>query len=92
MKYELLSRLFRAVSNKKRIRIIKALQFKDMTINELSDYTSFPYKTVERHLKILAAVNLVKQKRDGLEINFSINANKDEPFHLTILKLIEASK
>jgi DNA-binding transcriptional ArsR family regulator len=56
-----LARLFRGFSNEKRIRIIRALLSGWVKINDIADYTDLPYKTVERHLKILGSAGIVKQ-------------------------------
>jgi len=85
------AQLFRAASNEKRIMILKALK-SDMTINKLADYTGLPYKTVERHLKILAAVHLVKQSRQGLEVIFKLNNDRDNYFVNTIVKMVHMAK
>jgi len=91
MRTKELARLFRATSNEKRIRIVKALK-SDMTINKLADHTGLPYKTVERHLKILVLVDLVKQNRQGLEVNFKLNKGSKNDFINTIVRLINAAK
>ena len=85
------ARLFRAASNEKRIMILKALK-SDMTINKLADYTGLPYKTVERHLKILAAAHVVKQSRQGLEVIFKINNTGNNYFVNTIVKMVHMAK
>ncbi len=92
MRVEQLAKLFRAASNEKRMHIIRALMNKDMTINRLSDHTGLPYKTVERHLKILAAVNIVKPKRSGLEIIFALNTDLKDHFRSGILNLVGGAK
>ena len=92
MRIEQLAKLFRAASNEKRLFILKALMKSSMTINRLSDHTGLPYKTVERHLKILALVNLAKRKRSGLEIMFSISPDPKDHFRSSILNLIKEAK
>ncbi len=64
----------------------------DMTINKLADYTGLPYKTVERHLKILVSANLVKQSRRGLEVDFRLNSGSKDHFLNKILQLINDAK
>ena len=91
MRREKLARLFRAASNVKRIALVRALTDKTMTIKQLADHTCMPYKTVERHLKILQSVKLIREQRQGLEIDLSINADEGMPYHQAVIDLIRKS-
>jgi len=68
-----LARLFRGLSNEKRIRIIKAMLSGWVKINDIADFTDLPYKTVERHLKILVSAGIAKQTRKGKFFDFELD-------------------
>ena len=94
MTTKVLAKLFRAVSNEKRLRIIRALLKGLQTINEVADYTGLPYKTVERHLKILISADVVKSNRSGLIIAFTLNTSSKTSIQKSlnsIIKLISTS-
>ena len=62
-----LSRIHRALSNEKRLRIIKSLSSgKEETTDLLARKLKMPYQTVARHIKILESVGLLNARRDGL--------------------------
>lgn len=95
---ELLAKLFRSLANKKRLHIVKALHNKRHTIGQVSDFTGLPYKTVERHLKILTGSGMVKQHRAGIFTEFYLYSadlskrdNSSNYYH-TLTKMVINSK
>lgn len=84
-----LTRLFRGVANEKRIRIIQALLAGLDKIGDISDYTGLPYKTVERHLKILVSAGIAKQTRVGKFFDFELNLDEQNYLHLPLNKILE---
>ena len=68
-------KVFRALANKKRLQIIRALAADLNTINQISDYTGLPYKTVERHLKIMVGAGVVKEERIRQFTHFKMNSS-----------------
>jgi len=68
-----LVKIFRALANKKRLQIIRALAADITTINQISDYTGLPYKTVERHLKIMVGAGVAKEERIRQFTHFKMN-------------------
>jgi len=90
-----LARIFRAVSNEKRIMILQSMRIGINKINDISLNTALPYKTVERHLKILVAAGIAQQNRCGMFFHFHLN---DTPHHNlrhhvdTVLTLIDNAR
>lgn len=72
-KADKLAKVFRALANKKRLQILRALAADITTINQISDYTSLPYKTVERHLKIMVGAGVAKEERIRQFTHFKLN-------------------
>lgn len=87
-----LARLFRGFSNEKRIRIIRALLSGWVKINDIADYTDLPYKTVERHLKILGSASIVKQTRKGKFFDFELNTDSKNYLLQPLTKALEIIK
>jgi len=72
-----LSRVHRAMSNVKRLMIIKSLSSgKEETTDSLAHKLKMPYQTVARHIKILESVGLVESRRDGLNQFYSLSSQK----------------
>jgi DNA-binding transcriptional ArsR family regulator len=80
------SRIHRALSNEKRLRIIRSLSNgKEQTTDYLARKLKLPYQTIARHIKILKSVGLVETRRDGLNQFYSL-ITKDSPQLWKILK------
>ncbi len=87
-----LARLFRGLSNEKRIRIIRALLSGWDKISDIADYTNLPYKTAERHLKILVSAGIVKQTRKGKFFDFELNTDSKHYLLQPLTKALEIIK
>lgn len=91
-----LSRIHRALSNEKRLRIIKSLSSgKEKTSDSLAHKLKMPYQTVIRHIKILESVGIIKPRRDGLRQLYSLSARDNEPLWSLLkptLKIIKREK
>jgi len=75
-----LSRVHRAMSNEKRLMIIKSLSSgKEGTTDSLARKLKMPYQTVVRHIKILQSVGLVESRRDGLNRLYSLSSQSSGP-------------
>ena len=69
--------IFKALSDKNRIRILKMLQKKSLCVCEITDTLKLAGSTVSNHLKILAETGLIISYKDGKWINYSINSNPE---------------
>ena len=68
-----LTRLFRALSNEKRLMIVKAIAIGgEETNNTLSDKLNLPYPTVARHLKILESSGVLTSREYGATQFYSL--------------------
>ena len=52
------------------------LAAQSMTPNALAEHFDTSRQAVSKHLQVLAECELVKQKQDGREIHYQLNANK----------------
>lgn len=70
--------IFKALSDKSRIRIIKMLQKKPLCVCEITAILKLATSTVSNHLSILADAGLIIGEKDGKWINYRINTNPDD--------------
>lgn len=65
--------LFKILSVDKRIEIIEHLKKGPMSVNALADALGITQSAVSQHLRVLKASGLVKDKRKGYWIYYSLN-------------------
>jgi len=70
------SRVFKALSDPTRLKIIKLLSFRDMCVCEIMAALDMTQPTASHHLNILESVGLLNDRREGKWIFYSL-ANKD---------------
>jgi len=70
-------KIFKALSDKNRIRIVKMLQKKSLCVCEIKDVLNLATSTVSKHLSILREAGLIVDWKDGKWINYKINPEPD---------------
>ncbi|GBE35948.1 transcriptional repressor SdpR [bacterium BMS3Bbin07] len=65
--------LFKILSVDKRIEIIEHLKKEAMSVNALAAALGITQSAVSQHLRVLKAAGLVKDKREGYWIYYSLN-------------------
>lgn len=71
----LLANYFQAYSDPTRIKILSALSMSELCVNDISNLLKINQTTVSHQLKLLRTLNMVKYKRDGKIVYYSL-ANK----------------
>ena len=69
-------KVFKAVADPNRIRILKMLQKKKMCVCELSAVLGITQPSVSRHLSMLRDAGLVRDERDSQWINYELCEEK----------------
>ena len=69
---ELLADYFQAYSDPTRIKILSALSMSELCVNDISTLLNINQTTVSHQLKLLKNLNVVKFKRDGKVIYYSL--------------------
>ncbi len=69
-------KVFKAVADPNRIRILKMLQLKKMCVCELSAVLGITQPSVSRHLSMLRDAGLVRDERDAQWINYELCEEK----------------
>jgi DNA-binding transcriptional ArsR family regulator len=68
--------LFKVLSADTRIGIIELLKEGPKTVNAIAELLGISQSAVSQHLRILKAVGLVSDERQGYWINYSLNEDK----------------
>jgi len=66
------SLIFKALGNETRLKIIETLMIKEHNVSDLTRISNKDQTTVSRHLSTLANAKIIKQKRLGRNIYYSI--------------------
>ncbi|MEW6558057.1 MAG: metalloregulator ArsR/SmtB family transcription factor [Elusimicrobiota bacterium] len=90
---DLATKIFKAVANERRVRIIRMLGKKDeMTVNSIANELNLSLPSVSRHLLKLENVGLLKKRQTSRWIYFSLNLDKNKRINLAILKICKESR
>lgn len=81
-----LIKIFKALSDETRVRLLKLLEQRELCVCELMQTLDMTQSRVSRNLGILKDAGLVKARRDGLWIHYSLNA---ESFNIHAKPLLE---
>src|SRR5687767_15510775 len=68
--------IFHAIADPTRRAILSLLAIQAMTPGAIAENFDSSRQTISRHIQILTECQLVKQKQQGREIYYHINANK----------------
>src|SRR5688500_13382861 len=80
-------RIFRAFSDRTRLRILRLLHSRELCVCELVDMLGVPQPTASRHLAYLRRVGLVQTRKDGLWHYYRL-APAGDPFHEKLLECL----
>jgi ArsR family transcriptional regulator len=81
--------LFRAFSDRTRLRILHLLQTNEVCVGDLVKVLGVPQPTASRHLAYLRRARLVQVRKDGLWALYSLAPAKGR-FHGTLLECLGA--
>ena len=70
--FELHADLCKTLSNPKRLMILALLAKKEMSVGEIAEVIAVPLSNVSQHLTLLKAQNLVKTRKDGQTVHYSL--------------------
>jgi ArsR family transcriptional regulator len=84
-----LVKLFKALGDQNRIRILKMLQDKPMSVGELTSVLGISQPGVSRHLRQLAEAGLVEARRQNLWVTYRLTRSSPNQYVPTLLRHIE---
>ncbi len=73
---DMLASYFQAYSDPTRIKVLSALSMSELCVNDISTLLNLNQTTVSHQLKLLRTLGMVRYKRDGKVIYYSL-ANKN---------------
>lgn len=89
---ELLASYFQAYSDKTRIKIISALSISNLCVGEISEMLNINQTTVSHQLKLLKSLNMVKSRREGKLIYYSLISSRVNDIMMFGVEHIELKK
>ena len=67
------TKIFKALSDTSRLRILKMLQAKSLCVCEMQDVLGLAVSTVSKHLSILRDAGFIIEEKEGKWVNYMIN-------------------
>ena len=83
-----LAKIFKALSDTNRLRILKILEIKPLCVCEIREVLSLANSTVSRHLSILRDVEFILDQKDGKWVNYYLNEQQGDTYVKVLLPLI----
>jgi ArsR family transcriptional regulator len=84
-------KVFKALSDPNRIRIVKMLEGRKLCVCEIRDVLGLSTSTVSQHLSVLRDAELIVDSKDGKWVNFHVNDRSDKTFVRSQLALVKSS-
>jgi ArsR family transcriptional regulator len=85
------SKLFKALSDETRLRILKLLEVRPLSVCEIQFVLKGSQPNISHHLKTLSEAGLVDSRRDGLWIIYRITEHPETAVHAAALSLLRRS-
>lgn len=82
-------KIFKALSDKSRIRILKMLQVKPLCVCEITELLKLAISTVSKHLSILKDSGLIIDDKDGKWVNYKLNISTKDPQVLSAIHYVQ---
>jgi ArsR family transcriptional regulator len=84
-----LVKIFKALSDTNRIRILKMLQIRPLCVCEISSVLSLANSTVSKHLSILKDTDFITDRKENKWVIYSLNRTTMENHVRDLLPLME---
>jgi DNA-binding transcriptional ArsR family regulator len=85
-----LSNLLNALAHPHRIRIIEELRDREMDVNSIQQILGTSHSSVSQNLSVLRAHRLVRERREGRRVIYSLRQPDLAPWLLDGLKFLES--
>lgn len=82
-------KIFKALSDINRLRILKALQTKVLCVCEIRELIDLANSTVSQHLKILREAGFILEEKNGKWVNYMINPRPSDMRISSILSSLD---
>ena len=88
-RYIQMARIFKALSNPKRVKIFDLLTEGEMCACVLLEHFHISQPTLSHDMKVLSEAGIIKQKREGKNIYYSLNDEALIAMHQTLGQMFE---
>lgn len=85
-----ITKIFKALSDKNRIRILKMLEMRPLCVCEITEVLKLASSTVSKHLSILRDAELIFDEKDGKWVNYHLNEDNSDIYVQRLLPLIKS--
>jgi ArsR family transcriptional regulator len=83
-----LVKIFKALGDKNRLRIVKMLQQRSMCVCEITAVLQLATSTVSKHLSILKEAEIIIDSKDGKWVDYVLNKRSNNIFLAGLLPLL----
>ncbi len=83
-----LVKIFKALGDWNRLRIVKMLQSRSLCVCEITAVLELAPSTVSKHLSILKEAEIISDKKDGKWVDYYLDTNPKNMFVTAFLPLI----
>jgi ArsR family transcriptional regulator len=83
------TKIFKALSDPNRLRILKMLQTKSLCVCEITDVLQLATSTVSKHLSILKSTGFIIETKDGKWVNYLINPRPSDARISSVLSTLD---
>ncbi len=81
--------IFKALSDRNRLRILRMLQKKPLCVCEITEVLQLATSTVSEHLSILKKEGFIFEERDGKWVNYVVNMHPRDQRISSILSTLD---
>ncbi len=82
-------KIFKALSDSSRLRILKMLQYKSLCVCEITSVLELATSTVSKHLSILKDTGFIIEEKEGKWVNYHVNSRSTDPRVIEILTKLD---
>jgi DNA-binding transcriptional ArsR family regulator len=72
---------FNAIAEPRRRKLLEVLGEKELAVNQIVEQVGWSQPTVSKHLGVLKQVGLVKERREGRQRLYRVNAGRLKPIY-----------
>ena len=83
-------KIFKALSDTNRIRILKMLEQRSLCVCEIREILGLANSTVSKHLSILRDVDFILDSKDGKWVEYKLNKSRANKYVKRLLPLIHS--
>jgi DNA-binding transcriptional ArsR family regulator len=81
-------RVMKSAADPTRVRILKLLEAGELCVCQIIAVLEFNQSTISKHLFLLKAAGLVKERREGKWIHYSLNGHQGSPYTRKTLRTL----